>query len=279
MQELMLLGWPPLGNAWSRQSRPIALLVLLLLLLALGGCANDKYYSAVTAQNERILKQHNDAVARQEREDAARHERLAKLDQAMIEAAGRTRDTTDDILVPLIIAQRETFSTLVGAQKPVAPPPLLAIEPPEKISDVIKSSTPLVLGAGGIVAGVWQNENMKEIALGGIAGAGVHNYANGKGSSITSDSGNTGSKNTAGGNQKISANGGSSGSAPASDPDATANATFTACAAKGGTMGAVASCMALAGEDVEIRGGQMYLDGQLYTAGNEYTGYAHGSGG
>lgn len=53
-----------------------------------------------------------------------------------------------------------------------------------------------------------------------------------------------------------------------------ADAAFEQCKGAGtGTMGQVGSCMALSGQDVEIKGGQMYVGGSLYGPGNSYAGY------
>lgn len=270
-----MFEWPESARIeWPRLAKPLALLLAVALLT---GCGQKEYYAAVQAQNDRILKQHNDREERLAREETAKNERLMQADRAAIEAVGRTPDKTDDVLVPLMIAQRETISTIVAANKPVVQPPVLQIQPPETAGDFVQKSTGLVLGAGGMVVGAIQSNNMKDVAVAGIAGAGVHNYANGKGSVITSDSQNAGSKNTAGGSQKITASSGGAAATPGdTEANAAANEAFKTCSAQGGTMGGVASCMALAGVDVEISHGQMLVDGEPYTAGNEYTGYTKG---
>ena len=53
-----------------------------------------------------------------------------------------------------------------------------------------------------------------------------------------------------------------------------ADSAFEQCKGAGtGTMGNVAGCMAMAGQDVKIEHGQMYVGGSLYGPGNTYGGY------
>lgn len=115
----------------------------LILMLTMTGCAKnyEKYMTSIGETNQAIASTNLKAVEAQEE---ARGATMKTLTEAML-AAGKTSDSGDDILIALM--------TMKEMDRPINTQvtPLVPVEAPEKASDIIKSSTPIVLG--GIIAG------------------------------------------------------------------------------------------------------------------------------
>ena len=169
----------------------------IALALPLVGCSKDysQYAQAVKEQN--ITQQLRIETEQREREyTQQKHEaKMLALAGNLINAAAATDSKNDDMMVPLIIMMMEDKWAMAqaNANANTASPQLVAIEAPETTGEVLRSSTGLVLGLGGLALGIIQSNNLTEVATAGMAAAGTHNVVSGENNTLkvsTTDSNN-----------------------------------------------------------------------------------------
>ena len=135
------------------------------------GCANQQeYYSAVRTQNERIIKFQAEQRAKKEKEQQLHEEKMAKLYQSSLTAASKTKEITDDILIPILFANLETQRTLSKALSSNKEENIniQKIEKPDSFGDNVRKSTSLLLGVGQIALGITQAHGMRDVSVAGL---------------------------------------------------------------------------------------------------------------
>jgi hypothetical protein len=154
------------------------------------GCGQKEYYTAIQSQNETIT--HLNLIEQQkEREaDMIHEQRMAEIMNRSMIAAAKTPDMTDDILVPVLFMNMENQRTMakVLMSQNRRSIQLQPIKAPDSFGDNVKKSAGLLLGVGGLILGITQSNNMKDIAEAGINASGTRIDASGNNNSITSDS-------------------------------------------------------------------------------------------
>jgi hypothetical protein len=123
---------------------------------------------------------------------------MVKILQTSLNAAAQTPDKMDDVLIPVLLMNMENQRTMAkalmaGKERQVALQPIKA---PETFGEAVKNSTGAILGIGGIIVGLTQSNNLKDVAVAGMNAAGTHNIVSGEGNSIVNDSYKSGSQNT-----------------------------------------------------------------------------------
>jgi len=171
----------------------------ILTSFFLVGCsANTEYYKAVQKQNE-VLMQQQIAKEKAEREEDNRHqEMMMNFLQKSTEAAAKTPEITDDILVPMLVMNMEQQRLLAKAlqaphQKGLV---LHEIKAPETAGEFMKNSTSLVLGGLGIYAGLKASDNLVDLGIAGLNAAGNKLTVSGNNNKVNSDSFKNGTDNT-----------------------------------------------------------------------------------
>ena len=162
---------------------------MIIMSLMLAGCGQKEYYTAVQKQNEAIY-QMNKIDREKERLDEQKHqEKMAIIMQQSLTAAAKTPDITDDILLPVLFMNMENQRSMVKmlASKDSKPMQLQPIKAPDSFGDNVRKSTGMVLGIGGLILGITQSNNMKDIAVSGMNAAGTH-VTTGDNSNVYSDS-------------------------------------------------------------------------------------------
>ena len=207
-------------------------ILLCITVLGLGGCATGykDYARAVKEQNMTIQlqneKMEREKIRREELMENRRmehREKMAKLLEHTITATAKTKDRTDDVIAPLLIATLEdkwAMADMIAESKKKESKPMAMhkIEAPEKTSDIIKASTAPVLGALGIYAGIRNTDALADVAVAGISNAGVHNTVSGENNRMTTDSYKSNTDNTVNGNENT-LNGGKVGCSNCDDED------------------------------------------------------------
>jgi len=163
--------------------------IMIIMSLMLAGCGQKEYYTAVQKQNEAIY-QMNKIDREKERLDEQKHqEKMAIIMQQSLTAAAKTPDITDDILLPVLFMNMENQRSMVKmlASKDSKPMQLQPIKAPDSFGDNVRKSTGMVLGIGGLILGITQSNNMKDIAVSGMNAAGTH-VTTGDNSNVYSDS-------------------------------------------------------------------------------------------
>jgi hypothetical protein len=82
---------------------------------------------------------------------------------------------------------------MAGKEQQVALQPIKA---PETFGEAVRNSTGAILGIGGIIVGLTQSNNLKDVAVAGMNAAGTHNIVSGEGNSIVNDSYKSASQNS-----------------------------------------------------------------------------------
>lgn len=177
--------------------------VLILTVFSFTGCTADygQYAQAVKEQNMTLQLKIEQRAREKERSRQIHEEKMAKIAGELVKSAAKTNTPNDDMMVPLMLMIMEDKYQMaeVNASKNANNIQLQTIAKPDSIGDTIQKSTGLALGIAGIGLGMMQSNNMKDIAVAGIAGAGVHNTLSGSGNTLTSDSNKTGSQNVVSG--------------------------------------------------------------------------------
>jgi hypothetical protein len=154
------------------------------------GCGQKEYYSAIKSQNETIT-QLNLIEQQKEREaDLIHEQRMAEIMKNSMIAAANTPDMTDDVLVPILFMNMENQRTMAKAlvaqnKRPIQLQPIKA---PDSFGDNVKKSAGLILGVGGLILGIAQSNNMKDIAVAGMNATGTKIDVSGNDNAITTDS-------------------------------------------------------------------------------------------
>jgi hypothetical protein len=166
------------------------------------GCGQKEYYSAVKSQNETIT-QLNLIEQQKEREaDLIHEQRMAEIMKNSMIAAAKTPDMTDDVLIPVLFMNMENQRTMAKAlvaqnKRPIQLQPIKA---PDSFGDNVKKSAGLILGVGGLILGITQSNNMKDIAVAGMNAAGTKIDVSGNNNDVVNDSYKNGTDNVVNGN-------------------------------------------------------------------------------
>jgi hypothetical protein len=192
--------------------RWIGVFLLILFSFAMGGCAGGESYKAYAnaIKEQEVTRQLMIAQQRNQSEDRQRkHElKMTELMGTMAQAASASPDKTDDMMVPLLFMIMEDKFQMAEitrqSSQPLNQP--IVMKAPETTGEMIRSSTGLVLGLGGIALGIMNSQNMADIAEAGLAAAGNTNTVNGDGNTLTSDSYKSGSQNLMGNSNSVNDN-------------------------------------------------------------------------
>jgi len=180
--------------------------MLVLFTLVVGGCSGKDYkYYADAIKEQQVTQQllqaqqANIAADRQNKHQL----RMTELMGQMAKAASASPDKTDDMMVPLLFMIMEDKFQMAEINRQNSAPAQqnFVMKAPETTGEIIRSSTGLILGLGGLGLGIIQSNNMTDIATAGINAAGVHNTVSGDGSSLQSDSFKSGTDNVINGNE------------------------------------------------------------------------------
>jgi len=200
--------------------KSIKLLVSVAIMsLLLAGCGQKEYYTAMEKQNT-LIYQMNLQHEHEKMLDEQRHEEhMARLFQTSLSAAAQTKDKTDDVLIPILLMNMENQRTMAkalaaGKERQMALQPIKA---PETFGEAVKNSTGAILGIGAIWAGIAQSNNLTDVAIAGMAGAGVHNTISGHDNKVVNDSYKSASQNTTTGNNNTMTGGNIDASCPTGD--------------------------------------------------------------
>ena len=182
-------------NKKSKVIKPIAIAVICVFVLA--GCGQKEYYSAIKEQNQYIAEMSRAAEDNKRIDENAHQETMIVLLQQAMTSASKTPSVVDDVLVPMLVMNMESQRTMAkaltaGKERPMQ---LQQIKAPDSVGDTIRKSTGLILGAGGLILGIAQSNNMKDIAVAGMNAAGSKMSVTGDGNTITSDSNKNGTDN------------------------------------------------------------------------------------
>jgi hypothetical protein len=172
-------------------------------LFLIGGCGQKEYYSAMQAQNVTIQKLNNRQIEIETARDNKHEEHMLLLINNSMNACAKTPDKTDDVLVPMLIMNMENqwmLGKVLASKNGTHTMQLQTIKAPETFGEAVKNSTGAILGIGAIWAGIHQSDNLADVAVAGMASAGVHNTVNGHNNALTSDSYKSASQNTTTGN-------------------------------------------------------------------------------
>ena len=146
----------------------VSCLVIPILLI---GCAyQGAYYSAIKEQNLRIAKIQAEQKKERDKEQYLHEEKMAKLYQSSMVAASKTKEITDDVLIPILFANLETQRTLSkalssGNEQSIN---IQKIEKPDSFGDQVQKSASVILGVGSIGLGIVQSHAMRDISVAGL---------------------------------------------------------------------------------------------------------------
>jgi hypothetical protein len=171
---------------------------MIILSIVLAGWGHKEYFSAVKAQNETIHHMNLQREHEKYIEEQHHEEYMVKILQTSLNAAAQTPDKMDDVLIPVLLMNMENQRTMAkalmaGKERQIAFQPIKA---PETFGEAVKNSTGAILGIGGIIVGLTQSNNLKDVAVAGMNAAGTHNIVSGDGNSVINDSYKSGSQNT-----------------------------------------------------------------------------------
>ena len=172
--------------------------MLMASSIMLMGCGQKEYYNAIRTQNETIVRINAQREAEREKEERLHEEKMSMIMQSAMNAAAKTPDVTDDVLLPVLFMNMEnqrTLAKVLTADKNKSLQ-LQKIKAPDSFGDNVRKSTGMILGIGGIILGVTQSHNMKDVAIAGINGAGNKMNVTGDNNSVISDSYKNGTDNT-----------------------------------------------------------------------------------
>lgn len=183
----------------------ICLALIPLFLTSCAGLTGGKsdWKSYYDAQKQlQLEKQLNDLKDERQEADAQRkhEEKMLKLSGDILLAVGKTENKVDDVLGPLMIAVLEekyqTTRMITQLTKKKSQP--VPIKAPETFGEKARALTPLILGMTGLAVNWRMSENMADVAVAGINGAG--HVVSGSNSTIATDSFKTGTDNVIVGN-------------------------------------------------------------------------------
>lgn len=172
-------------------------LLLALVLPLLVACGQKEYYQAVKEQNITLqLRMENERATRTDRSMRQDRETLVLIEKLSV-ATGKTATPHDDFMAAMMLMMVQDKSNMADLAYNLTKKDmqLQKIEAPDSAGDIIQKSTGLILGAAGLTLGIMQSNNSRDIALAGIAGAGVHNTVSGENNILTSDSYKSGTDN------------------------------------------------------------------------------------
>lgn len=198
---------------------PSATKVLLITPAALMvGCSGSyKEYAGSYKELVMLLQQQQAQEVRQRQLDRDAREKAARdHEQAMMSllatmgaSASKTESKDDDMIFAMTAmaishsaTNRANADAIVAISESRAGgrqttstslPPL---QPPETAGEFVRSATGLILGVGGITAGILSQYNWSDALQQVSKNAGTHNYAQGDGSMILYDNFNQGSYNS-----------------------------------------------------------------------------------
>ena len=188
--------------------KTLAALVLAAFMLTSTGCVQKSYQGytqAIKEQNMTMqIRIESEARAKETRDN--QHEaRMVTLTGNLIQNAAQTKSPNDDFMVPvllMLIEDKRSIAELAatGNQQQYI---FQNVERPDSIGDTIQKSSSLILGVASMGLIGFQSNNMKDIALGGMAASGIHNTVSGEGNTLTSDSYKSGSQNTITGDENV----------------------------------------------------------------------------
>lgn len=195
-------------------------LLVSLLVVSLAGCADrEKYYEAMTKQNDTIQLRDQQRQAQKDYDRVIREKRreehqvlMAQLMTKMMDGAAKTSTPVDDIMGPvLFMVMEDKFATveLVAAlgdkDSESSTQQLQTIEAPEETGDIIAKSSAVVLGVVGIGANILNNDINAKTLRTALDKAGSTYTVSGENNKMNVDSFKSGSDNivTAGGDSTI----------------------------------------------------------------------------
>jgi len=193
--------------------------ISVISVILLIGCGQKEYYTAIEKQNTLIYQMNLQREREKVLEEQRHEEHMARLFQTSLSAAAQTKDKTDDVLIPILLMNMENQRTMAkalaaGKEKQIA---LQSIKAPETFGEAVKNSTGAILGIGAIWAGIAQSNNLTDVAIAGMAGAGVHNTISGHDNKVINDSYKSGSQNNTNGNNNSITGGTIDSSCPTGD--------------------------------------------------------------
>jgi len=154
----------------------ICLVTCCFILTILNACGYKEYAGAVKEQNLAMQQRRLIHQADQEAKRRAHKEKMLMLAVNAMKAAQATADKSDDVMVPMLVMTLENSWIMSEAINSMnyKPEQTLAIQAPDSFGDGVRKSTAAILGVGGIILGIQNSDNMAEIAVAGIHGAGTN---------------------------------------------------------------------------------------------------------
>lgn len=175
-------------------------LALVLPMLLLGGCAQDygSYTHAVKEQNVTAQIRIEAAERAKEERKMQHQENMMQFATAAMAAASASKNTADDVTVPLVLMIMEdkwaVAETMASANE--KPMQMQRIEAPESVGDVIQKSTGALLGVASLGLSAYNSSTTADVLKTAVAAAGTKTYVSGENNSAVVDSNKSGSQNS-----------------------------------------------------------------------------------